>query len=95
MSRLRTYAGLVWIALRQLRSDRMRTVLAVIGVTLAVLSVTLLTGVGAGVISTGNQMFDDSGERFVGVWWTDRSCTRFCRWIPEPDSKLPAAGTEY
>jgi len=48
MSRLRTYAGLVWIALRQLRSDRMRTVLAVIGVTLAVLSVTLLTGVGAG-----------------------------------------------
>jgi putative ABC transport system permease protein len=40
----------------------MRTVLAVIGVTLAVLSVTLLTGVGAGVISTGNQMFDDSGR---------------------------------
>jgi putative ABC transport system permease protein len=40
----------------------MRTVLAVIGVTLAVLSVTLLTGVGAGVVSTGNQMFDDSGR---------------------------------
>lgn len=62
MSRLRTYAGLVWIALRQLRSDRMRTVLAVVGVALAVLSVTLLTGVGAGVVSTGNEMFDESGR---------------------------------
>lgn len=62
MKRLRTYAGLVWIALRQLRSDRMRTMLAVIGVTLAVLSVTLLTGVGAGVVATGNEMFDDSGR---------------------------------
>lgn len=62
MTRLRAYTGLVWIALRQLRSDRMRTILAVIGVTLAVLSVTLLTGVGAGVVSTGNEMFDDSGR---------------------------------
>lgn len=62
MSRLRTVGGLIWIAIRQLRSDRMRTILAVVGVTLAVLSVTLLTGVGAGVVSTGNQMFDDSGR---------------------------------
>ena len=62
MSRLQSYRGLVWIALRQLRSDRMRTVLAVIGVILAVLSVTLLTGVGAGVVSTGNEMFDSSGR---------------------------------
>lgn len=62
MSRRRAYAGLVWIAVRQLRSDRMRTVLAVIGVALAVLSVTLLTGVGAGVVSTGNEKFDSSGR---------------------------------
>lgn len=62
MSRLRAAAGVVWIALRQLRSDRMRTVLAVIGVALAVLSVTLLTGVGAGVVATGNEMFDQSGR---------------------------------
>ena len=62
MSRLRSAAGLVWIAVRQLRSDRMRTVLAVVGIVLAVLSVTLLTGVGAGVISTGNELFDQSGR---------------------------------
>jgi putative ABC transport system permease protein len=40
----------------------MRTVLAVVGIVLAVLSVTLLTGVGAGVISTGNELFDQSGR---------------------------------
>lgn len=62
MSRFRAASGVVWIALRQLRSDRMRTVLAVIGVALAVLSVTLLTGVGAGVVATGNEMFDESGR---------------------------------
>lgn len=62
MSRLRAAGGVVWIALRQLRSDQMRTVLAVIGVALAVLSVTLLTGVGAGVVATGNEMFDQSGR---------------------------------
>lgn len=62
MSRLRSTAGLVWLAVRQLRSDRMRTILAVVGIVLAVLSVTLLTGVGAGVISTGNELFDQSGR---------------------------------
>lgn len=60
MKRVRSSIGIVWIALRQLRSDRMRTVLAVIGVLLAVLSVTLLTGVGAGVISTGDELFEES-----------------------------------
>lgn len=60
MKRLRAALGIVWIALRQLRSDRMRTLLAVIGVALAVLSVTLLTGVGAGVISTGDELFEES-----------------------------------
>lgn len=62
MSRMRSIAGLIWLSVRQLRSDRMRTVLAVIGIVLAVLSVTLLTGVGAGVISTGNELFDQSGR---------------------------------
>lgn len=62
MSRLRSTAGLIWIAVRQLRSDRMRTLLAVFGIVLAVLSVTLLTGVGAGVISTGNELFEQSGR---------------------------------
>ncbi|GAB6878824.1 hypothetical protein JCM17823_10980 [Halorubrum gandharaense] len=56
----RAYSGTVWIALRQLRADKMRTVLAVLGVTLAVLSVTLLAGVGAGVTDTGSEMFEES-----------------------------------
>lgn len=62
MSRIRATVGLVWVSLRQLRSDRMRTILAVAGIILAVLSVTLLTGVGAGVISTGNELFEQSGR---------------------------------
>ena len=60
MKRPRAVLGIIWIALRQLRSDRMRTILAVTGVALAVLSVTLLTGVGAGVIATGDELFEES-----------------------------------
>ncbi|RLM49983.1 ABC transporter permease [Halorubrum sp. Atlit-28R] len=62
MKRVRRLWGIGWIALRQLRSDRMRTLLAVVGVTLAVLSVTLLAGVGAGVTETGRETFDQSGR---------------------------------
>lgn len=62
MKRARRLWGIGWIALRQLRSDRMRTLLAVFGVTLAVLSVTLLAGVGAGVTETGTETFDQSGR---------------------------------
>ncbi|WP_052334937.1 ABC transporter permease, partial [Halorubrum sp. AJ67] len=62
MKRLRRLWGTGWIALRQLRSDRARTLLAVLGVTLAVLSVTLLVGVGAGVVETGSETFDQSGR---------------------------------
>ena len=62
MSQVRASLGAVWIAFRQLRSDRMRTLFAVVGVTLAVLSVTLLAGVGAGVVETGNEKFDESGR---------------------------------
>ena len=62
MKRLRRLWGIGWIALRQLRADRMRTLLAVFGVALAVLSVTLLAGVGAGVTETGTETFDQSGR---------------------------------
>ncbi|GAB3411443.1 hypothetical protein GCM10027435_03040 [Haloparvum alkalitolerans] len=60
MTRSRTAAGMVWLGLRQLRSDRMRTLLAVAGVALAVLAVTLLAGVGVGVVETGDQLFNES-----------------------------------
>jgi putative ABC transport system permease protein len=46
------------LALARLRSDRLRTVLAVLGVTLAVLSTTLLGSLGVGVVETGQQKFD-------------------------------------
>lgn len=62
ISRLRASLGMILVAIRQLRADRLRTIFAVIGVALAVLSVTLLAGVGAGVVSTGNEMFDQSGR---------------------------------
>lgn len=59
ISRLRAIVG---IALSQLQHNRMRTLLAVIGVALAVLSVTLLGGVGLGVVETGEEQFDASGR---------------------------------
>lgn len=59
LSRLRAVTD---IALSQLRYNRMRTVLAIIGIGLAVLSVTLLGGVGIGVVETGEEQFDASGR---------------------------------
>lgn len=54
-SRLRAVAG---IAAAQLRYDRTRAVVATVGVVLAVLSTTLLAGVGVGVVATGEERFD-------------------------------------
>ncbi|QCC47229.1 ABC transporter permease [Halobellus limi] len=59
LSKLRAVVG---IAVQQLRHDRGRTVLAVIGICLAVLSMTLLGSVGLGVIETGEEKFDESGR---------------------------------
>lgn len=59
LSRLRAVAG---IGVTQLRHHRTRTLLAIIGIALAVLSVTLLGGVGLGVVETGQEQFDASGR---------------------------------
>lgn len=57
------YLRLAWdLAVAQLRHDRLRTVLAVIGIALAVVSTTLLASVGFGVVETGQQKFDQSGR---------------------------------
>ena len=50
------------IALAQLGHYRVRTVLLVLAISLAVLSTTLLASVGVGVVETGTQMFDDAGR---------------------------------
>jgi len=55
--RLRAVLGL---AATRLRQDRTRTLLAVLGVTLAVVSTTLLGGLGVGVVNTGQQKFDSA-----------------------------------
>ncbi|MDL0119417.1 ABC transporter permease [Halobacterium salinarum] len=46
------------LGLARLRSDRLRTIFAITGVTLAVLSTTLLGSLGVGVVDTGQQKFD-------------------------------------
>lgn len=50
--------GLVGIAVVLLGHDRMRAVIAVGGVVIAVLAVTLLGGVGVGVVDTGQEQFE-------------------------------------
>ena len=62
MSRRTRLVAAVRIALAQLRHQRLRTVLAVAGVALAVLASVLLASVGAGVLETGQQKFDQSGR---------------------------------
>ncbi|RLM84003.1 ABC transporter permease [Halobellus sp. Atlit-38R] len=59
LSKLRAVIG---IAIQQLRHDRGRTILAVLGICLAVLSMTLLGSVGLGVVETGQEKFDASGR---------------------------------
>lgn len=55
---LRRLIGAVGVAGAKLRHNRTRTILAVIGVTLAVLATVLLVGTGLGVVETGQQQFD-------------------------------------
>jgi len=62
MRRTNRLGGLVGLALRQLASNRARTAFAVVGVAFAVLSVTLLFGVGTGVMETGEQLLTDSEQ---------------------------------
>ncbi|ELZ96980.1 ABC transporter permease [Haloferax mucosum ATCC BAA-1512] len=64
LARARAATG---IALSQLSHARGRTVLTVLGITLAVLAATLLAGTGIGVIETGQQKFDAAGR---DVWIT-------------------------
>ena len=62
MKRTNRLGGLVGLAFRQLASNRARTAFAVVGVAFAVLSVTLLFGVGTGVFETGEQLLDQSEQ---------------------------------
>ncbi len=62
MSRLARLRGAAGVALAQVRHERLRTVLAVCGVALAVLASVLLASVGVGVLETGQQKFDQSGR---------------------------------
>lgn len=64
LSQLRATIGLIHA---QLTHDRTRTLLAILGITIAVLSTTLLASVGYGVVETGQQKFDASGR---DLWLT-------------------------
>ncbi|MFW6436468.1 MAG: ABC transporter permease [Halococcoides sp.] len=56
-SRTRAICGL---AGAQLRYDRTRTLLAVVGIVVAVLATTILASLGLGVVATGDQMFEQA-----------------------------------
>jgi len=57
---------MIGVAFAQLRHERMRTTLAIVGVAMAVLASVMLASVGLGVIETGQQKFDQS-ERDLWV----------------------------
>lgn len=62
MTRFTRLPAVIGLAGEQLRHDRLRTVLAVLGVALAVLAATLLASVGYGVVHTGQQKFNTAGR---------------------------------
>jgi putative ABC transport system permease protein len=62
LRRLRHIRAVIGLAAVRLKRNPHRTTLAVLGVALAVLAVTLLASVGAGVIDTGQQKFNNSGR---------------------------------
>ena len=64
LTKLRAIAGII---LAQFAHERTRTLLAIAGIALAVLSTTLLASVGYGVVETGQQKFDASGR---DLWMT-------------------------
>lgn len=64
LSRLR---GMFGLAMTQLRYGSTRTVLAIVGIALAVLAMVLLAGVGAGVLETGEQQFEQADR---DLWMT-------------------------
>jgi len=55
-------AAVVGLAAVRVRRTPRRSLLAITGIALAVLSVTVLASVGAGVVETGQQKFDQSGR---------------------------------
>jgi putative ABC transport system permease protein len=54
--------AIIGVAFAGLRHDRTRTVLAIVGISLAVLATTTLAGTGFGVIETGEEKFSSSGR---------------------------------
>lgn len=64
LTRLR---GVIGLAMTQLRYGRSRTVMAIFGVALAVLSMILLASVGVGVLETGEQQFERADR---DLWMT-------------------------
>ncbi|MFC7140592.1 ABC transporter permease [Halosimplex aquaticum] len=56
------FRALVGIALAHLRHERVRTVITICGVAMAVLAAVLLASVGLGVIDTGQQKFAESQQ---------------------------------
>lgn len=76
--------AVVGLAVNQLRSRPTRTALAVVGIALAVLSMTLLASVGFGVLETGQQKFDASDRE---LWVTGGPITF------RPSSNAPITNT--
>jgi len=58
LGRARRLRATVGIVFAELSRNRLRTMLAIAGIVLAVLATTLLVGVGAGVLETGQEQFD-------------------------------------
>lgn len=69
LARLRAIGGL---AIAQLRHDRTRTALAIVGVVLAVLATTVLASLGLGVVATGEQKFQQADRDL----WVTAGATR-------------------
>ncbi|MBX0297439.1 ABC transporter permease [Haloarcula nitratireducens] len=67
MSNLARVRALLGVAGAQLRHERTRTILAVLGVAMAVLASVLLVSVGLGVMNTGEEKFTQAGR---DIWVT-------------------------
>lgn len=72
LSLLQRLRAIIGTALAELRHDRTRTVLAILGICLAVLATTILAGTGYGVVETGQEKFDASGR---DLWITGGALT--------------------
>jgi putative ABC transport system permease protein len=79
------------LAIRNLKRNKLRTALTILGIAFAVLSIILLASIGNGLITTGGKILDQSN---IQMWITGKSSDLQSQYIGTEESKI-TGGHEF